>query len=77
MSRVFILIAVLLAITLLVVWVASGNGQGLGTQQGSASLAYSIALVVLATSSLVLGWRGSGSQALRYAFIWKIGRAHV
>jgi aspartyl protease family protein len=49
-----------------------------GTQQGSASLVYSIILVVLATSSLILGWRGSASLALRHGIVWlAIGLALV
>ena len=70
MSRVLILVAALLAVTVLIVWVASGNGHALGTDAGSADLVYSITLLVLVMSSLILGWRGTASQALRYAFVW-------
>lgn len=70
MNRVFVLVAALVAVTALIVWVAAGSGHVFGTDQGSASFAYSIALLVLLMSSLILGWRGSASQALRYAFIW-------
>jgi aspartyl protease family protein len=70
MNRVIALAVVLIVITGLILWVASGSGFTFGTDLGSANLAYSITLLVLMTSSLVLGWRGSASQALRYAFIW-------
>jgi aspartyl protease family protein len=70
MNRVIVLVVVLIAITWLIVWVASGSGFVTGTYEGSARLTATIAMLVLMTSSLVLGWRGSASQALRYAFIW-------
>ncbi|MEQ1863709.1 MAG: TIGR02281 family clan AA aspartic protease [Micropepsaceae bacterium] len=70
MNRVIVLVVVLIAITGLILWVSSGSGFWSGTYEGSARLTATIAMLVLMTSSLVLGWRGSASQALRYAFIW-------
>ena len=70
MNRVIALVIALIAITGLVVWVASGSGHAFGTDQGSASFAYSVTMLVLLTSSLILGWRGSASEALRSAFVW-------
>jgi aspartyl protease family protein len=70
MNRVLVLIIALIAVTFLIVWVADGSGHVFGTDMGSANLAYSIALLVLVMSSVILGWRGSASQALRYAVIW-------
>jgi len=70
MNRVIILVIALIAITGLVVWVAAGSGHAFGTDQGSAGFAYSVTLLVLMTSSLILGWRGTASQALRYAIVW-------
>lgn len=70
MNRVIALIVVLIVITGLIFWVASGSGFVFGTYEGSARLAASITMLVLMTSSLILGWRGSVSQALRYTFLW-------
>lgn len=70
MNRVIVLVVALVAVTALVVWVAAGSGQAFGTSQGSANFVYSIALLAVLMSSLILGWRGSASQAVRYALIW-------
>jgi aspartyl protease family protein len=70
MSRIVILVAVLIAITGLILWAASGSGFTFGSDADSARLASTIAVLVLGTCSLILGWRGSGSDALRYVFIW-------
>ena len=70
MNRVVVLVIVLIAITGLVVWVAAGSGHSFGTDQGSANFAYSVTMLVLVATSLVLGWRGSASLALRHAIVW-------
>jgi aspartyl protease family protein len=70
MNRAVVLVIALVVIGLLVAWLAAGSGQAFGTDQGSASFAYTVAILVLVLSSLILGWRGSASQALRYALIW-------
>ncbi len=70
MNRVIVLVIALVAVTLLVIWVAAGSGHVFGTDQGSAHFTYSVTLLVLLMSSLILGWRGSASQAVRYALMW-------
>lgn len=69
-NRLVILVVALIAVTALIVWVVSGSGHAFGTTPGSASFAYSVTLVVLLLASLILGWRGSASQAVRYALVW-------
>ena len=69
MNRVIVLVIVLILVTALIVWVAGGSTAAL-SDQGSAALTSNVLVVVLLLSSLVLGWRGSASQALRYMFIW-------
>jgi len=69
MNRVIILVIVLVLVTALIVWVSGGTTGALG-DHGSAVLTYNALIVVLLLSSLVLGWRGTASQALRYMFIW-------
>ena len=69
MNRVIILVIGLILVTALIVWVSGGSTAAL-SDQGSAALTSNVLVVVLLLSSLVLGWRGSASQALRYMFIW-------
>lgn len=69
MNRVIVLVVVLIAVTALIFW-AAGGSTALGTDQESAALTHNIVLLVVLLSALVLGWRGSASQALRYAFVW-------
>jgi aspartyl protease family protein len=70
MTRVLILVAALLGVTVLVLWLASGNGHVFGTSQNNASLVYTIVLFVSVLSSLILNWRGTISQAATYVVIW-------
>lgn len=70
MNRFAILALVLVAVTLFVVWVAGSALQMPESQAGSASLVYNIILAVALLTSLVLGWRGSFSEAIRSALIW-------
>jgi aspartyl protease family protein len=70
MNRVVVLIVALLAVTALILWVAGGAAPAFGTDQSAASFTYNIVLLVLLLSALVLGWRGTASQAVRYALIW-------
>jgi aspartyl protease family protein len=70
MNRLVILALAIVAVTLFIAWIAAGNGQAFGTDADSASLAAQVAMLVLLMSSLILGWRGSANQALRYAAIW-------
>jgi aspartyl protease family protein len=70
MNRFAILALVLVAVTLFVVWVAGSALQMPESQAGSASLVYNILLAVALLTSLVLGWRGSFSEAIRSALIW-------
>ena len=70
MNRFAILALVLVAVTLFVVWIAGSALQMPESQAGSASLVYNIILAVALLTSLVLGWRGSFSEAIRSALIW-------
>ncbi|MEQ1756057.1 MAG: TIGR02281 family clan AA aspartic protease [Micropepsaceae bacterium] len=70
MNRFVVLIIVLLAVTVFIVWMAGGALRTPGSPAGSATLAYQVTALVLLLTSLVLGWRGSLSQALRYAMFW-------
>jgi len=70
MNRFAILALVLFAVTLFVVWVAGSALQMPESQAGSAGLVYNIILAVALLTSLVLGWRGSFSEAIRSALIW-------
>jgi aspartyl protease family protein len=70
MNRFAILALVLVAVTLFVVWVAGSALQMPESQAGSASLVFNILLAVTLLTSLVLGWRGSFSEAIRSALIW-------
>ena len=70
MSRILVLIAAILGVTALVVWVAGNSVNAPDSTAGSANLAYNITILILLMSSLILGWRGSASLALRYASIW-------
>jgi aspartyl protease family protein len=70
MNRFAILALVLVAVTLFVVWVAGSALQMPESHAGSAGLVYNIILAVALLTSLVLGWRGSFSEAIRSALIW-------
>ena len=70
MSKILILIAALLGVTAFIIWIVGISGITSASSEGSASLAYNVTLLVLLMSSLILGWRGSVSQAFRYALIW-------
>jgi aspartyl protease family protein len=70
MNRFAILALVLVAVTLFVVWVAGSALQMPDSHAGSAGLVYNIILAVALLTSLVLGWRGSFSEAIRSALIW-------
>lgn len=71
MNRVIVLVVLLVAITALILWVAGGStGAAVSTDQGGASLLYNVVVLVVVLSALVLSWRGTGSEALRYALIW-------
>ncbi len=70
MSRVLTLIVALLGVTVFIIWIVGISGITSASSEGSASLAYNVTLLVLLMSSLILGWRGSISQAFRYALIW-------
>jgi aspartyl protease family protein len=69
MNRILVLVAALALVALLLFWLA-GSSDVFGTDIGTASLVYNVLLVVVVLSALVLGWRGTASQALRYALIW-------
>lgn len=70
MNRVVVLVLALIALTVLILWVAGGAAPAFGSDQSAASFTYNALLAVLVLSSLVLGWRGTANQALRYALIW-------
>jgi aspartyl protease family protein len=70
MTRVLVLVAALLGVTLLVVWLMSGNGHMLGSSQSHASLIYSVVLLATVMASVIMNWRGSLSQAATYGVIW-------
>ncbi len=70
MTRVLVLVAALLGVTVLIVWLMSGNSQAFGSSQSHASLIYSIVLLVTVLTSVILRWRGNLSDALMYSTIW-------
>ena len=70
MTRVLVLVAALLGVTLLTVWLLSGNTHVFDSSQNHASLLYSIVLVVAVMSSVILRWRGNLSSAAAYGAIW-------
>ena len=72
MTRVLILVAALLGVTVLVVWLLSGNNHVFGSSQNNASLIYSIVLLVAVMSSVILRWRGSLGSAATYGAIWVV-----
>ena len=72
MNRIVILVIALLAVTALILWVASNASPSFGNDGSAASFTYNAVLLVMLMSSLILGWRGSLSQALRYAAIWAV-----
>lgn len=69
MNRLLVLVAILLAVAVLVIWVAGGASK-VGDTEGTGSLVFNITMMVMLLSSLVLGWRGSAGLALRQAGIW-------
>jgi aspartyl protease family protein len=70
MNRTAIIVALLLAITVLVVWVASRSSHSLAEALSSPGFTRNIIILVAAVSALVLRWQGTGSQALRYGATW-------
>lgn len=70
MSRVIALVVVLIAVTVLIVWVAGGVPAVLGMAGSEPTFATQLVWLVLLISVVVLGWRGSASQAVRYFLIW-------
>jgi aspartyl protease family protein len=70
MTRVLILVAALLGVTVLVVWLASGNSHVFGSNESHALLIYSVVLLVTVLSSVILRWRGTITEALSYGVIW-------
>ena len=70
MTRALILVVALLGVTVLVVWLMSGNTHAFGSSESHASLIYSIVLLVTVMSSVILNWRGNLSQAATYGVIW-------
>jgi len=70
MNRTAILVAILVAITVLVIWVAARSSHSFSEALGAPGFWMNSVILVAAVSSLVLRWQGSGSQALRYAATW-------
>jgi aspartyl protease family protein len=70
MNRTLLIVAILIAITVLVAWVASTSSHTVGEAMGQPGFWTKAVILVAAVSSLVLRWQGSGSQALRYAAAW-------
>ena len=70
MTRVLILVAALLGVTVLVFWLSNGNSQAFGTSQSHASFLYSVVLLITVMSSVIMRWRGSLSSAALYGAIW-------
>lgn len=70
MSRLWVLIAALVGITVLIIWLAAGNGHVGGTEQETAWFAYSVTIAVVVLASVILQWRGTPTQGLLYALIW-------
>lgn len=70
MNRVFVLVALLVAVTALIIWVAGGAGPVFSAAGGSPALLYNLVLLGLVLTSVVLRWRGSISEALQYSLIW-------
>jgi aspartyl protease family protein len=68
MSRVAALVAILIAITALVVWAAGGS---LALDSDRAPLAIGTALLIaVLVGSHVMNWRATASDAVRYTLIW-------
>jgi aspartyl protease family protein len=57
----------LLVVTALVAWLASDS---LGGSQASASLTRNFIILAFLLASLIAGWRGTASLALKYALMW-------
>lgn len=70
MNRVIVLVLALIAVTALIIWAASGTTSVGGSDASSASLVYSVVALVFILTTLVMGWRGTASQAVRYSAIW-------
>jgi len=70
MNRTAIIVAILLAITVLVAWVASRSSHSFGEALSTPGFTQNVIIPVAAVSALVLRWQGTGSQALRYGATW-------
>ena len=70
MNRTFVLVALLVAVTALILWVAGGASNLFSVAGSSPALVFNLTLLVLVLTSVVLRWRGSISEALSYGLIW-------
>jgi aspartyl protease family protein len=69
MSRVVVLFVALIAVTGLIIWLASGSGQSTSAIV-SPHFIYTVTLLVVVLSSVILHWRGNLTDAAKYAVIW-------
>lgn len=70
MSRTFVLVALLVAVTALILWVSGGASNLFAAAGDSPGLLFNLTLLVVVLTSVVLRWRGSISEALSYGLIW-------
>ena len=70
MNRTFVLVAIFIAVTALILWAAGGAGNLFSAAGGSPGLLYNLILLAMVLSSVVLRWRGSINEALSYGLIW-------
>jgi aspartyl protease family protein len=68
MPRIVALVLVFIAVAALILW-AAGGGPTLDSDR-ALSLTANILILVVVLTSLVLGWRQSLSDAVRYTLIW-------
>lgn len=72
MKRLAILAAIIVGLSLFVVWIAGNSLRMPDTQAESARLVTNVLMAILLLTTLVLGWRGSMGEAFRYGFVWFI-----
>ena len=72
MNRTFVLVAVLIAITLVVLWAASHSTHTVSEAVNEPVFWRNAVMLVALVASLVLRWQGSGSDALRYTAMWLV-----
>lgn len=72
MKRLAILAAIIVGLSLFVVWIAGNSLRMPDTQAEAMRLVINVLMAILLLTTLVLGWRGSMGEAFRYGFVWFI-----